>query len=125
MASRVPQVTLTATFTTYKWPSDEAEAEFPFLNHGYCDPQNPWGTVPRTVDEETDWPEGWQEPRPVTLPVWQAAEFIRDFPGGVWDFREGEPSTICYAEGIDADVTLHVEGDGSAAALELADLLEV
>lgn len=122
MAPQVPTVTLTATFTTYKWPSDEAEAEFPYINHGYCDPQNPWGTLPHYVDESTDWPEGRQEPITVTLPLWEAAEFIRDFPGGVWDFREGEPSTIDYGEGIDADVTLHVAG-AEAAALELAERL--
>ncbi len=122
MASRVPQVTLTATFTTYKW--SDVEDEFPAMNHGYCDPQNPWGTLPYYVDETTEWPEGRQEPITVTLPLWEAAEFIRDFPGGVWDFREGETSTLNYKEGIDADVTLHVAG-AWLAALELAERLEV
>lgn len=54
--------------------------------------------------------------------LWEAAEFVVDFPGGVWDFREGEYSTE-YRTGIDKEVTLHVE-DHDAAVFEIAEFIQ-
>lgn len=47
-----------------------------------------------------------------------AAQFIVDFPGGVWDFSEGEGSTN-YRTGVETSVTLHVEAEHGAFARRL------
>lgn len=116
----IPTVTFTATYECTYWPDPEGDE--PLCWGGWCDPHNPWGT------SNDDIPEQWDTmttERPITieLPIWQAAEFIRDFPGGVWELgRECDPSEN-YRTGVTTQVTLHVSGPGADAALEIEQRL--
>lgn len=65
--------------------------------------------------------DGDGEPIVLTLPIYQAAEFIRDFPGGVWDLGTESDHDQDYRTGVCTAVTLHVDGPGKDAALALAD----
>jgi hypothetical protein len=47
----------------------------------WVDPRNPWGSI------------GWDDRQTIEFAtVEEAAEFVRRFPGGVWDYRESEAS---------------------------------
>lgn len=115
-----PEVTFRATYECYYWPDDGQEN--PWTWHGYCDPCNPWGTL---NDDVPAAPSIWgtvagDEPIEYTLPIWQAAEFIANFPGGVWDLQwECQPDQN-YRTGVYSDVTLHMDGDGAEAAMVIA-----
>lgn len=107
-------ITMRATFQDVEWESDEPDTE-PTITGGFTDPNNPWGGF------RSEAPEGlvgeafvaWRDENVETLTfddIEEAAEFIVDFPGGVWDWCEGESSTD-YKTGVNTEVTLHVESD--------------
>jgi hypothetical protein len=114
-----PLATLRATFECVQWPEDE---EDPLIWHGWCDPRNPWGTADTDPpDSPSIWGSdaGSSEPIELELPIYEAAEFIRDFPGGVWDHTESE-SEQSWRSGVWTSVTLHVSGIGGDAAIAIA-----
>lgn len=113
----IPTVTFTATYECVYWPDPEDDT--PMTWGGWCDPHNPWGTADDDIPGAVEFDD---EPITVELPIWQAAEFIVDFPGGVWDMRDCDPSEN-YRTGVSTQVTLHVAGPGADAALEIADRL--
>jgi hypothetical protein len=117
----IPTVTLRATYTCWWWPSDEPDTDH-WTWGGWCDPRNPWGTAddePReTYDVEGD------EPIELVLPIYEAAEFIRDFPGAVWDWHDDCDASQNYVNGAYTTVTLHVSGEGEVAALNIAATLQ-
>jgi hypothetical protein len=119
----IPTVTFTATYDCVYWSAPDGELECePTTWGGWCDPCNPWGTV------DDDIPESWdtsqtEEPIGHVLPIWQAAEFIADFPGAVWDWQDDCHPSENYRTGVSTRVTLHVAGPGADAALEIADRL--
>lgn len=118
----IPTVTFTATYDCVYWPDPEDDT--PMTWGGWCDPHNPWGTSNDDIPEQWD-TSTTEEPITVELPIWQAAEFIRDFPGGVWDVSLCCPSEN-YRTGVSTQVTLHVAGPGADAALEIAhQLIEI
>ena len=106
-----------------RWADAVTEDTAPAEWGGYCDPWNPWGTADDTFDPDGDhyFDRGERFERIET--VWGAAELIAEFPGAVWELEtECEPSPN-YRTGVDTRVTLHVDGPGGAAALELAAAL--
>lgn len=113
-------VTLRATYTCWWWPSDEPDTDH-WTWGGWCDPQNPWGTADDEPREQYH-VEG-DEPIDLFLPVYQAAEFIRDFTGGVWDLQTESDPDQNFRNGAYTNVTLHVVGEAAPAALELATSL--
>lgn len=118
-------VTMTATYSRMWYESDEPDTD-PTMEHGWTDPRNPWGGFRTEVPEhESPTPEWYEENvEKITFDnLWEAAEFVVDFPGGVWDFREGEYDTVDYRKGIEMEVTLHVQ-DHQPAVFELADYLQ-
>lgn len=119
----IPLATLRATYTCWWWPTDEPDTD-PWTWGGFCDPQNPWGTADDTPREV--YSVDGDEPIELHLPVYEAAEFIRDFPGAVWDLRD--MCDMCapdqsFRNGAYTNVTLHVSGDAGETALELASVL--
>lgn len=90
---------------------------------GWCDPSDPWGTLwgddGCRADDGADAYGRNGPPVEIVLPVFEAARFLVDFPGGVWDLCEGE-SSVNYRTGVDVSVTAHAHGPGAVAALELA-----
>lgn len=103
--------------------NDVNPSEDPAQWGGWCDPCNPWGTLygddEYRADDETDSYGRNGPPVEITLPVGEAARFLADFPGGVWDLCEGE-SSANLSTGVDVSVTAHVDGPGAVAALTLA-----
>lgn len=116
-----PTVTFRATYQCYYWPDDGQE--HPFTWNGYCDPHNPWGTlsedIPANPSIRGTTPEN-DEPIEVTMPIWEAAEFIDRFPGGVWDLQWECQTDQNYRTGVWSNVTLHMTGDGAEAAQVIA-----
>lgn len=115
----IPEVTFRATYDCYYWPS--VVSDDPYHWHGWCDPHNPWGTANDDIPAN---PSIWgtsdgSEPIEVTMPIWEAAQFITDFPGSVWDMTDCG-SEQNYRTGVYTSVTLHVTGTGDVAAMELA-----
>ena len=98
-------VTMRATYDCVLWHGEDDYSEW----GGYCDPENPWGTADDEYDEsdESD-AYGRGEPIVLELPFDDAVEFIRDFPGAVWDLHDH-----CDASqnrtGVWTRVTLHVD----------------
>jgi hypothetical protein len=56
-----------------------------------------------------------------TVSLWDAAQIVRDFPGAVWDYTEGEWSTVDYRTGRQRSVTLHIDSDDFAAVIGLVE----
>lgn len=123
-------VTMRATYTDMWYETDEPDTE-PMYETGFTQPHNPWGGWKIRTDEEgakinagdTTWPDAYIEVETFNN-LWDAAEFVVEFPGGVWDFREGEYSTIDYRKGVDREVTLHVGDEHKVAVLELAAFIQ-
>lgn len=135
-------ITMTATYSDTEWESDEPDTD-PTITSGFTDPRNPWGGFHSEVPEGlvgeafTEWCKDNVE-RLEFDDVNEAAEFIAEFPGGVWDWSESEPD-LNYRTGVYTEVTLHVEStstvvfegptiqvvnDPAAAAMNLATTLQ-
>lgn len=116
----VPLVTIRATYDCVYFPDGEEDAA---TWGGWCDPSNPWGTLwgddEYRADDDSDAYGRNGPPVELTLPVGEAARFLADFPGGVWDLCEGS-SSVNYRTGVDVSVTAHADGPGAVAALTLA-----
>lgn len=106
---------------------DDEPDSYPETEGGYTDPNNPWGRLRYEIPEDVvgEAAKQWMEENVQYVEfdsLWEAAEFVVDFPGGVWDYREGEYSTN-YRTGDEMSVTLHVE-DHQEAVFELADFIQ-
>jgi hypothetical protein len=109
----IPKIKVTAVYETYFW--ENPEDEWPIETSGYTDPMNPWGgfkteTPPGLVGAEFS---RWRDENVTTVEFdtgWEAAEFILDFSGGVWDYSESE-SEEDYRTGVWTQVTLFVQDD--------------
>lgn len=125
-------VTLRAVCEGYAYPTDENgdTEEHPIHAAEWIDPESPswssygWG--------HPDDPETWTQPEhaegepcEVTMSIREAAELIAEWPGGVWDYSEGEysPDWSNYGAAWSTTVTLFVDGPGRDAAFDLADRL--
>lgn len=102
-------VELRATYGDVWWPDDEPDSDY-CEEHGYTSVWNPWG--------------GFQtsDPQPEHVTLLEAAVAVLDFPGGVWDYCEGEAECVDYREGIYRNVTLHVK-EHELAVFALADMM--
>lgn len=109
--ARLHAIRLRATYSTHEWTTDQDGNPDPLEEHGWCDPANPWGTMSY----------GDQDPTTITLPLLQAAQFVVDFPGGVWHWSESHAEQD-YRTGRYTSVTLHVV-DHAPTVLALADML--
>lgn len=115
----VPLVTIRATYDCVYFPGGGEDAA---LWGGWCDPSNPWGTLWGDDEYRADDSDAYGRNGPpveLTLPVGEAARFLADFPGGVWDLCEGS-SSVNHRTGVDVSVTAHADGPGAVAALTLA-----
>lgn len=104
-------VVMRATYERLWYESDEPDTE-PTREGGFTDPNNPWGGFRQELPEHFNPGPQWYEENVKTVEfdnLWEAAEFVVEFPGGVWDFCEGEYSTVDYRHGIEMQVTLHVQ----------------
>ncbi len=81
---------------------------------GFTDPRNPWGGADDAVPEMLCGERfvAWRDANTtwIELGIEEAARFVAEFPGGVWDATEAEFSTVDYARGTRRAVLLHVEG---------------
>lgn len=122
-------VKLTATYETLgEWPegADEPERE-----GGYTDPCNPWGGFKSAMPDRpedagyTSW-QAWSADyvRTEELTLWDAAVFVLEFPGAVWDRVHDCDPSINYRTGEETTVTLHVDPAHQVAVFELADIIE-
>lgn len=89
--------------------TDTNPADDPIERHGWVDPRNPWGSFEQ------------EEPNSVTLPLMEAAEFLSDFPGGIWGYSESE-SEQDIRSGEWKSVTAHIIGPEGAEPLIFAIL---
>jgi hypothetical protein len=106
------RIRMRATFGTTVWESPEPDTE-PTVGHGFTDPNNPWGGLRAEMPEGIcgDLAAKWIDQNAETVEftsLEEAAEFVADFPGGVWDYSDSEHQVIDYATGEDMEVTLHV-----------------
>lgn len=113
----IPEVEMRATYHCVCWPYPQDDT--PLEWGGWCDPEHPWGTadddIPASLDTSLT-----EEPIVLTLPIYQAGEFIATFPGAVWDLQQDCDPSENYRTGVSTQVTLHVDGPGGPAALEIA-----
>jgi len=79
-------------------------AEDPDERGGWVDPSNPWGSFEQDRDDDSC------EPAAIYLPLVEAAEFLLEFPGAVWDYSEGEAEQNVRT-GEWKSVTAHVDHD--------------
>ena len=115
-----PTVKLRATYDCVSWGQDVdgCPDTDPTTWGGFCDPRNPWGTADDDLPDSLPYDGG--EPIEIELPIYEAAQFIFDFPGAIWDLEiECDPSHN-YRTGVASTVVLHVDGQGAPAALEIA-----
>jgi hypothetical protein len=119
-------VTMRATFSETLWESDEPDTD-PTITDGFIDPRTPWGGF------DVEVPDGlcgeaftaWEVDNVDTITfdnLWDAAEFVVSFPGGVWDFSEGEGEQDART-GAYREVTLHVQ-DHVEAVFNLAEFVQ-
>lgn len=104
-------IKMTATYDTVEW---EDGCEEPITTGGYTDPSNPWGgwknEMPDDIHGEAAKAWATENVETVTFNnLLEAAEFVADFPGGVWDYSECEAEQD-YRTGVSTRVTLHVDG---------------
>lgn len=109
-------ITMTATYDVDWFEDDE---EDPYNEGGFTDPDNPWGGFRSEL-------KAWENPGPewcadnvkrVTFDsLVDAAEYVVDFPGGVWDWSECEAEQDVRT-GRWTRVTLHVKSDEPARTL--------
>lgn len=85
-------------------------ANDPIERRGWVNPSNPWGSFEQMTDDDS------ADPDSVELPFGEALEFLADFPGGIWDYCEGE-SEENYRTGESKAVTAHVDGPGDSVEL--------
>lgn len=123
-------ITMTATYDDVWWDGDDDD-EDPQERGGYTDPRNPWGgfrqEMPSTPGDAgySTW-EAWMGDNVETVSfdnVEEAAQFVIDFPGGVWDLRDGEPE-MDYKTGHTISVTLHVDRGDMPAVFAQVEILE-
>lgn len=122
-------ITMRATYTDSWYESDEPDT-YPTTEGGFTSPTNPWGGWKVSTEEDArklnagdpNWPDAYIEVETFDN-LWDAAEFVVEFPGGVWDFREGEWSTEDYRTGREREVTLHVQNHREAV-FELAAFIQ-
>lgn len=119
-------IRLSAVHEYMKFPDidDDGDTEPLRVSH-WMDPESPivhW-FIP-TADEDFDPLEG-DERIVVELPVVQAARLIVDWPGAVWDYSEGNWSTIDYRHGIEHNQTLFVDADNPEMLAVLWDIVKV
>ena len=92
----IPKITVRATFDIVRF-DDTDDPDGYTEEQGWCEPTNPWGSM--------------HHDEPVILSfdsAWEAAEFILNFPGGVWDYEDTYHETNMVT-GADESVTLHVD----------------
>lgn len=123
------KVHMRATYEDQWYESDEPDT-YPESETGFTDPHNPWGGWKVRTDDEgrrinagdPRWPDAYIEVAEFDN-LWEAAEFVVDFPGGVWNFREGEWSTEDYRTGRQREVTLHVD-DHEEGVFAIAEIIQ-
>jgi hypothetical protein len=114
-------ITMSATYDTTLW---EGEDEEPIEGGGFTDPTNPWGGFRVELPAHENRTPQWYTENVTTVSfddIAEAAQFVVDFPGAVWDYCEGEAEQD-YRTGEYTSVTLHVREHAAAvfaAAREL------
>lgn len=108
-----------ASFDAWLWGDPETDGDLPIeQDHGWVDPANPWGSFEQDVYDDSC------EPAIVELPLAEAVEFLRDFPGGIWNYREAEAEQD-FRTGRCKRVNAHVDAnfeDLVFAAMESLDI---
>jgi hypothetical protein len=90
---------------------------------GWCDPANPWGTTDDTYRPDSEDPAyGASDPIGLALPIGEAIEFLREFPGAIWDTAQECEASPNYRTGVDTRVMAHVDGPLAPLALALAGI---
>lgn len=115
-------ITMSATYQTVLW---EGEDEEPTEGGGFTDPANPWGGFRSELPAHVNPGPEWYAENVATVTfhdLESAAQFVADFPGGVWDHREGEAEQD-YRTGEYTSVILHVD-EHAAEVLALAEAIE-
>lgn len=105
------KIRMHATYETTLWESED-DAE-PTLTSGYTNPCNPWGGWKSEMPERAHGPElaAWvaeNVQEEVFTSVADAAEFVAEFSGAVWDLVPDCSPNIDYRTGEETTVTLHV-----------------
>lgn len=119
-------IVMRATYEILRF-DDEPDTE-PEREGGYTDPSNPWGGFRSEMPNEL-WGEAldaWCAENIETVQfdsLWDAAEFVVEFPGGVWDYCEGEYD-VNYRTGDHMSVTLHVDDKYANAVFTLAAIIQ-
>jgi hypothetical protein len=119
-------IVMRATYEILHW-DDEPDTE-PEREGGYTDPNNPWGGFRSEVPDDLTGEAftAWCAENIETVQfdsLWDAAEFVVDFPGAVWDYCEGDYSTN-YRTGDEMGVTLHVDDKYANAVFALAAIIQ-
>lgn len=109
-----PLVTIRATFDAWKWND---ESDDPDERGGWVDPSNPWGSF------EQDSRDDSAEPESITLPLFEAAEFLKDFPGGVWNYDDGCEAEQNVRTGEYKQVTAHIPSELETIVFAIMDAL--
>ncbi len=118
-AQLAANVTMRATFDIVTPESAEVGD---YARSGWVHPSNPWGSFPWGSFGQ-DSADDSCAPETVTFDnLYDAALFVRDFPGAVWDYSEGEASQH-YATGEWKSVTLHVAHDTAADVFRVLDMI--
>lgn len=121
-------ITMRATYQRHWYESDEPDTE-PTFEHGYTNPHNPWGGLRSEVPDELCGEAfvAWRDENVDVVEfdtMFEAAEFVADFPGGVWDYREGECECVDYRDGVYMHVTLHVDEVHKVDVFRAAEVIE-
>jgi hypothetical protein len=107
-------ITMSATFETVEYDDHD---DGPLYGGGYTSPTNPWGGFKYNLPDgcHGEAAEAWMAENVETVTfdsIEEAAQFVADFPGGVWQYSQGTPSTD--AAGVETTVTLIVDGHRDA-----------
>lgn len=103
--------TVRATYTDL---TPQGEDEDYLEESGWVDPTNPYGGF-TSEDEPMNH---------ILDTLAELVHFIVDFPGGVWDFSEGEYHTEDYRTGRERQVTLHVADKDQERAFKWAAIVQ-
>lgn len=114
----MPTIRMRATYMIHTWP-DEPDT-YPDEESGYTDPRNPWGGFRDAVPDDLigEAFARWRDENAAVIEfdsVEEAAQFVADFPGGVWDWEETEWDRL--DDGRDMEVTLHLVNDDDKEAV--------
>lgn len=115
-------ITMSATYDIVAWFGDDEE---PTESGGFTDPENPWGGFRVELPAQENRSPQWYTENVTTVEfddLFEAARFVADFPGGVWDHRECEAEQD-YRSGEYTRVTLHVR-EHAPVVLMLATWME-